>query len=418
MFDRKLIALAWRNLWRNRRRTLITLFGIAFGSMLAVLATGIGDSSYASMIDRAAEMSSGHVTVQHPEFVDLPSATKTVENAEAAAAEARSLPQVRAAVVRQQGSVMLATARQSSGTYYIGIDPEQETPATLETLEQVVDGEMFPTASGGGIVLGEALAENLGAKLGKRVVYTVTDKQGEIVSGLARVRGIVRTGIRSVDASLCYLPLDTVRETLGYGPAEATTVAVFVEDNRQSDATAAALAAKLGTTQEGGPAVLTWKESQPQLRAFIDMKVNGTLILEAIIMLLLAAGIFNSLFVSVMERLREFGIMLAIGFTTAQLFALVMWESLFLAVSGLLAAVVVTAAPYYHLSTTGIDTAQMYEGGVEVAGVGMDAVIYCRIYPESVAAMVVIIVVATLVAGLYPAWRAGRVQPAIAIKEL
>ncbi len=418
MFDLKLIALAWRNLWRNRRRTLITLFGIAFGTMLAVLATGIGDSSYASMIDRAAQMSSGHVTVQHPDFVDLPSATKTVEDADAAAAAARQLAHVDAAVVRQQGSVMLATARQSYGTYYLGIDPEQETPATLETLEQVVEGEFFATATDGGIVLGEALAENLGAKLGKRVVYTVTDKEGEIVSGLARVGGIVRTGIQSVDASLCYLPLNTLRKTLGYGPHEATTVAVFVDDNRRSDATARALADQLGSSPEEGPAVLTWKESQPQLRAFIDMKVNGTLILEAIIMLLLAAGIFNSLFVSVMERLREFGIMLAIGFTTTQLFVLVMWESLLLALSGLLAAVLVTAGPYYHLSTTGIDTAQMYEGGVEVAGVGMDAIIYCRIYPESVVMMVVIIVLATLLAGLYPAWRAGRVQPAIAIKEL
>src|SRR5690606_11251294 len=95
----------------------------------------------------------------------------------------------------------------------------------------------------------------------------------------------------------------------------------------------------------------TWAETQPDLYGFIAMKRGSMIVLESILLLLIGAGIFNSLFVSVMERMREFGIMIAVGFSPGQIFGLVMWESLWLGVAGLLAAALVTAAPYYHLAT-------------------------------------------------------------------
>ena len=302
---------------------------------------------------------------------------------------------------------MLATARASYGSGFIALDPTQESTETLEILDDIAEGSFFETSRDKGIILGAKLAENLDVELGKRVVYTMTDKDGEIVSGLARVSGIVRSGAASLDAGLCLLPIDVVRETLGYEADEATQVAIFVHDNRESEAVASRI-----------DGALTWMETQPELYGFISMKVNSTIVMEVIIMLLIGAGIFNSLFVSVMERLREFGVMLAIGFQPIQVAALVMWESLWIALAGLVAAALVTAGPYYHLATEGLDATQMMGGAdqPEISGVAFDTQMYVGIYPESAIAIAVIMLFAVLAAGIYPAWKAGRVEPVDAIK--
>lgn len=410
----KLATMAWRNLWSNRRRTIITVFGIAFGVMLAVIFTGVGDSTYSRMIDYAARMGSGHATLQHRDYLELPSVKKTVTGVDDLAEQAEALPEVASVAVRISGTAMLSTATQSMGAAFIGVDPDRETPQTLEIIDDVVEGAFFETADDKGIILGAKLAENLGVGMGKRVVYTLTDKDGEIVSGLGRVSGIVRSGAPSLDAGLCLLPIGAVREVVGYGATEATQVAVFLHDNATSDT----VVEQLGAFASGDAVALTWKETQAELHGFISMKVASTLVLELIILLLIGAGIFNSLFVSVMERLREFGIMIAVGYSSAQVFALVMWESLWTGLIGLVAAGFVTAAPYYHLSTKGFDVSTMGTEGTEVAGVAMDSVMYVEILPESLLVIAVVVLVATLASGLYPAWKAGRVEPVDAIKTV
>ena len=131
----------------------------------------------------------------------------------------------------------------------------------------------------------------------------------------------------------------------------------------------------------------------------------------------MAAGIFNTLFVSVMERMREFGIMMAIGFSPLRLFRLVMWESLWLALVGLISSAAITAGPYYYYHTYGMDFTEMMGGGnAEIAGVTIDPVFYVTIFPESAFYICLAVVIATLLSGLYPAWRAGRVVPVETIK--
>ncbi|MCH9682086.1 MAG: ABC transporter permease [Deltaproteobacteria bacterium] len=409
----RLPTMAWRNIWRNRRRTLITLFGIVFGVFMAVLMTGIGDATYGSMINYAARMGGGHVVVQHEGYQDLPTLKKTVPDADQVRAAAEQLPLVTGTTARISGAAMVATAKNSLGTFFVAIDPTQETVDTFGLLDANWEGEPLSAPDQKkAVVLGKGLAHNLGTKLGGKVVYTVTDKHGEIVSGLARVVGIVETGAPSLDGSLCMLPIDIVRGHLGYGPGEATTVSVFIDDHRDASGVSAALASELS----GDSVVLTWAEAQPDLAGFIAMKEGGAVVFEVIIMVLLAAGIFNTLFVSVMERMREFGIMAALGFSPRQLSSLVVWESLWIALVGLFASVVVIAGPYYHLSTKGIDYSEMIGDNAEVAGVMMDPIMYVSLYPTSAAIIAAAVLLATMISGLYPAWRAGRANPADAIR--
>jgi ABC-type lipoprotein release transport system permease subunit len=405
--------MAWRNLWRNRRRTAVTLSGIAFGTMLAILFTGLGDASWTEMIGVAARMGGGHVTVQHADALDAPSLSRTVRDTDRIRRFAENVDGVERTVPRIMGQTLLATAGQNVGAFFLAVDPAEEDEDTLAVFDSIVQGRMLEGTTGKGILVGERLAETLDVKLGRKVVYTLTDKQGEIVSGLARVSGIVRTGSPSVDAAFCLLPIDTVRELLGYDPGEVTQLAVFLGDHRKSSK----LAARLAEPTDPDTAVLTWDRLQPELAGFISMKVVSTVFFELLIMVLVAAGIFNTLFVSVMERMREFGIMMAIGFSPSRLFGLVMWESLWLGMTGLAAAALVTAGPYLYLSVYGIDMSAMTGGeNSEVAGVAMDPVLNVGIFPENAALIAVTVLLATLFSGIYPAWRAGRVVPVEAIK--
>jgi ABC-type lipoprotein release transport system permease subunit len=406
-------SIAWRNLWRNRRRTVVTLSSIAFGVLLAGTLTGMADWRWTEVINLGARMGAGHVTLQHPEFLDLPSLGRTVRWSDVDRDALLANPGVARTVMRVSGQVMLATAGESLAASFVAFDPAVEDENTLSMLPNVVEGEMLPRATGRGIVLGERLAELLGTRLGRKVVYTVTDKNGEIVSELARVTGIVRTGAPSVDARLCLLPIGTIREVLGYAADEGTQIAVFLEDHRESYA----MAARLGTTFDSRVAAVTWAELQPDLAGFIAIKVGGMIFMELLILLLIGAGIFNTLFMSVMERLREFGILMAIGFSPGRLFRLVMWESLWLGIVGIVVGVVVTAWPYWALATKGIDLSGLAgDANFEIAGGVMEPVLRVAIYPENALYIAAVILGATLLAGLYPAWRAGRVVPVESIK--
>jgi len=406
-------TLAWRNLWRNRRRTLLTMGSIVFGVFLAVVFTAMQDRNWKDMIDLAARLGGGHVSLQHPEYLDTPTLTRTVVRDEAVAAALDGEGgRIARSVDRVVGPTMLATAGENFSAAFIAFDPEVEDETTLSILEALDEGEALEPGDAQGVILGHRLASNLGMELGDKVVYTVTDRNGEIVSGLARLRGTLRTNAPTVDGGFCLLPLDTVRDLLGYGDDEATLVAVFLQDQRKSGGVAGRLDRELGETVAAVP----WNTSQPQLAAFIALKVGGAVVMEILIAVLVAAGIFNTLFVSVMERLREFGIMLAIGWSPGRLFRLVMMESVWLAALGLVGAFLITLGPYLYLSSTGLDLTAVYGGTVEVAGVGLDPVLKVGIFPRNAVLIGLFAVVATLASGIYPAWRAGKVQPVETIK--
>ncbi len=408
-----LAKMAWRNLWRNRRRTVITLSAIVFGVFLSVLMMAAQDQNWADMIRLAARLGAGHVTFQHPEYLDRPALSRPVRGTDDLRRLAAGNPRVTRVVERITGFNMLSTARENIGAGFIAVSPEEEDEETLSLLEALVEGEFFESSTDGGIILGEKLASNLDVELGSKVVYTLTDKEGEIVSALARVSGIVRTGSPSVDGGICLLPIGTMREVIGFAPDEATQIAAFVDDQRITDA----VVADLGAVLPEGIAVLPWHELQPDLAVFIAMKVGGAKVMMLVLAVLVAAGIFNTLFVSVMERLREFGIMLAVGFSPAQLFRLVMLESAWLAVVGLAGAALVTIGPYLYLASTGIDVSGMIPAEqMEVAGVGMSTTLKVGIYGESVMLIGVSALAAIMLSGVYPAWRAGHADPVETIR--
>lgn len=407
--------MAWRNLWRRKRRTFITAFSIAFGVLLAVTFTGTGDYAYTNMIDASANMGLGHVTIQPRGYNDTPSLDKRLVDADRIRARLLRLAGVDSAYVRIMGQAMFASAAKNVGGVFVGIDPAAESGAHNLLLRSLVEGELFPPGRGHGALVGSDLAEKLNLRLGKKLVYTTTDSNGDIVSEIARVRGIFRSGAKEVDGSMVLLPIEALRSTLKYAPGEASLVAVIIDDQRRASAMSTTIAARVGDPRRE---VLSWQHTQPEIAGVVAMDRSGNYISQLLVGLLVAAGILNTLLMSVLERTREFGVMLAVGMGPRTLFRLVIMESLWLALLGLMLGVIITTPWFLYLFHVGIDFSAAMGQDYSAGGVLLDPVLKIRLYRESALAILAGVFVLTLLSGLYPAWRAARVPPVQSLKAL
>ena len=411
-----LAKMAWRNLWRRRRRTLITGFTVGFGVMLAATFTGTGDYMYTNMINASAASGLGHVTVEPRGYNQTPTLDKRLTNSNGIRQRLLSLPEVSDAIVRITGQAMFASATKTVGGAFMAIDPAQESPEHNLLLRSLVEGGMFSGTTGRGAVVGERLAEKLNLALGKKLVYTTTDAKGEIVSEIARVTGMFRTGVDEVDGAMALLPIDRVRETLNYGPDDATLVAVMITDQRRAGRVRDVMTRMVGSPERE---VLSWHQTQADLAGLITVDASANYISQALVSLLIAAGILNTLLMGVLERTREFGVMMAVGMSPGTLFRLVLMESFWLGLVGLGLGVLMTTPWYLYLYHVGLDFSGMLGGqDYSAAGVLVDPLMRIRLFKESVVAILGGVFVLALVSGIYPAWRAGRIPPVESLRTI
>ena len=411
-----LAKMAWRNVWRRKRRTLITAFSIGFGVLLAATFTGMAVYMYGNMIDASAATGFGHVTIEAEGYNRTPTLDKRLSNTDTLRDKVMSEPQVVAVMTRIMGQAMFASAVKSVGGMFVAIDPTQESAQYNLLIRQLKQGEVFSSRDGQGVVVGNKLAEKLNLQLGKKLVYTTTDAKGEIVSEIARVSGIFSTGVAEIDAGLVLLPIDRVRKVLGYGHDEATLLAVMLDDQRKAERVRDSLQQRVGGQNRE---VLSWRETQADLAGMITIDSSSNYISQFLIALLIAAGVLNTLLMSVLERKREFGVMMAIGMSARQLFRLVIVESVWLAMIGLFVGVLLTLPWYWYLDVYGLDFSSMLGGeDYSVSGVLVDPVVRLKLYMETVVVILTTVFGLAILSGIYPAWSAGRTPPIESLRTI
>lgn len=433
--------LAWRNLWRSRARTMTLLSAVALVYALLLLGIAIMDDMRHRLLDDAARAAGGEVLVHGDEYWQTRASDIVIPDAEGVLEAVRGVEGIRAAIPRVLASGLAGTAIDTRPVQLAGIDPaleaELEDPAA-----DLIAGTFLEVgttlARGAPIVLGARLAERLGVEPGDRVVFTGTRPDGEVTRALFHLSGIVRTGQRQLDEVVGYTTLEAAQRALGMEGrltqigilaepgTDAETLAVMVRealigpgidapDPVEVDRSGVAAGDAVGT---GRPLeVLSWREAVPEMVGFLEIDSAFALIIVGVLYVVVLFSITNTFLMAVMERVREFGLLNALGMRGGGIGTLLLAETALLVVLAVGAGLTVALLGHAAIDRWGIDMAMYGLEEVELSGIDMaDLVVHSRIVPMKWIVGTLIITLATVAAALYPAWRATRLAPAEAMR--
>jgi len=415
---RVLPLLAIRNVRRQARRSLLTASAMALGVAVLVFSRALADGGHEDWIESGVRLGSGHVAFQTPRF----RATSNIEDrltasAAATAQEALVVPGV-AEYVRNVAPRLEVQGLANSPTAavpvaIVGVDPDLE--ATFSELgDRVVEGRYLQAGDRLHAYVGVRLAERLDLKVGSRLVLTAQDAQDEIAGQFVRVVGIFRSGLPMADERLVHIPIGTARSWLGVGGG-VTTVAVLLESGWVVPDVLQRLHDVLAGTTEN-LVVVGWREAMPQLDAAIKVDDLGNYIFNFILYAIITLAIVNTVLMSVMYRTREFGLLRALGLTKRQTAALVFGEGVLLtAVSGIIGMVLGFGFTWVFFRN-GLDFSFMLDNDFTFSGVVLEPVIVPAFRLVQVVRSLTTIAFVGVLASLYPAYRATRIDLAEAMK--
>lgn len=400
-------TIAWRNLWRHPRRTLLTALTVALGLALLLIFLGLGDGGHYQMIESAVRLGSGHVVVQKRGYQKLGGVDMTLVSEEQQAAEswAKSMKEsfpIQSIVRRTFASGLASSSNGATGVQIIGIQPRLELQAS-HFHRKLIRGKFLEFDDDDRVVVGEGVARKLSLNAGEKMVLMAQGAHSsEIQSRLVRVGGILRTGLEDFDQLLVLMPLSTSQSFLMLG-AEVHQIAVVMDNERASEDLVAAGKGQLSRLE-----VLSWGEILPELKDFIQYDDAGSYVFNLVIFVLVAFTVMNTLLMSVLERDREFALLDALGLTPGQRFVMVMWEAVYIASLSVLAGVVLGYGVHLYLAIRGLPMNLFYSGGVSVAGVTFDPVIYSYLSANRIVGSIALVFAVTLLLAFIPARRAAR----------
>ena len=409
-----MLRLALRNLLRNWILSGICCGAVALVLTFVIMGNNLNHGSYLAMLDKGISSTAGHVVVQGEGWHDDPDPLEhRVEDADAVTATVQGMYPKAAVLQRIFLGGLLTSATNSVAVAVTAIRPDDERKVT-DLHENISEGAWLEADDERGIVLGFELAKKLEVGIGKKVVLMGQGKE-EVASRLFRVRGLLRTGAAQADGFLAVTTVAGAQDFLGQ-PGAASQISLHLKDPAATDAALASVKQALSGRQ--GLEILDWKEAVDDLYEFteVDRATNNKIMV--IIGLIGALVILNIILMSVMERMREFGVMLAIGMTPGQLRRLILTEGLLLGlVSSMLGLVGGSLLPLY-LVNYGIDYSAMMGETMEMSGVAISTHLYGAWDTGHMTASTIIAVLLSVAATIYPAWKAGKLQPVEAMRHV
>jgi len=402
-------AIAWRNLWRNRQRTWLSVGGIAFAVMLILAARSAQISATSAMLDNATRLLTGHLQVQNAAYADEPSLRHAIPDATAVARAVAAAPHVTAVAQRAIGFALVSVGDRSYGAEVFGVDADAERSVS-SLPDMVTEGRWLgqPTDA----VLGSLMARNLGAKLGDEVVVLGSAIDGGVAALTLTVVGVVETGTAELDRALIDVPLTTFQDAFGLGD-RAHVIVGRVDDFMRVDATLPGIDRALASV---GPnlAVRSWRQLLPELVQTVELKGVSSGVMFALIAFLVTFSVFNTFMMTVFERTREFGMLLAIGMRGGGIVGMLQIEAAWLALLGAALGVVLANLLIGWLGRTGIPLGEM--AGEMLRRYHMPDRIYPRIDAGALCGVPLLMLFATQLAALIPSLRVRALTPVAALR--
>ncbi|NOZ85518.1 MAG: ABC transporter permease [Deltaproteobacteria bacterium] len=402
----KIIKLAWRNLWRHKRRTWITVSSIGLGMAFALFLIALGDGVYKKLIDQGIRLEAGHVTLEHPDYEKAPAVDRYVGPLSSISKACRSISGVKRIRPIIRGQAVISTSAGSSGVGVVAGNPEEEKAVSLIP-GKIVEGRYIEKGDKRGVVIGKSLAKRLKLKVGKKLVLTTNDVNGELVNELLRVKGIFKTGIEEADGFLVQVPLAVGRRIYKLPDDYVTRIGLILDDPKDQDSVMEAVSAALSGKNV---AVLPWQKVLPDLSSYIAVDKGSNIIFQITILFLIGFTILNTILMSVMERQREFATLLAIGTSPLFLKAQVLVESAFIGLLGCVLGLGIGGSLSYYVEKNGLDMSSTFSKGTSVAGFTIDPLIRTDLTMGLMLWLGLGVFLGTMVIGLYPAFKSGKVD--------
>ena len=398
--------LAWRSIWRNRRRTLITVLSIGFGLTCAIFFIAIGEGVYTQLIDQVVRMQAGHVTLENPDYRDAPAVDLWIEASELLRSQIESLPQVERTKMIILGQGIARSGSGNVSATLMGIEPSVELE-TSPLARHMVDGRYLDDDDGPWVVIGSELAQRLRLGVGKKMVLTTNDASGNLVDELCRVRGIFETGSVEIDGYFIQTPIDFARRLFGLPEQGVSQLGVIL---RVPEAQEHVLHEVQLLVAGKDITVLPWQKVVPEIASYIKLDKGSNLIFQAILVFLILFTIFNTILMSVLEREREFAVLLALGTKPDQLRLQILMESFYLGLIGCALGLLFGGLAAWIVQEWGIDLRSLLEEGFTISGFAVSAKMHARVTPGLLFGTTGLVLAATLILSLFPMRRATRLS--------
>jgi ABC-type lipoprotein release transport system permease subunit len=403
----RLVRIGWSNLWRNPRRTALTVLALALGTVTLAVTISLMKGMTRDLIERGTSLLLGHIEIHHADYRPDRSIFDTVPgDGRALAARLAGVDGVEAAAPRAASYGLVSAGEQSAGAELLGVVPSLEAGVST-LLDRVETGRTLRDGDVKKVLVGHRLARTLGVAPGDELVVLTQAADGSLGNDLYQLVGVFKTGVDGLDGGLLVLLLDDVQELLALPPERVHEIALRTTDAASAPAVAARLRAALDPPLD----VAAWPTLAPEIASYVAMSDGWLWLLYLIVLTLAVIAVLNTMLMAVFERFREFGVLSAIGMRPVQIVLLVVVEVGALAVVSLVATVALGTPVLYWLVHTGIDLRSITEG-FTLSGVAIDPILRGAWATREFAVSAFLLIAFALGSGLYPALRAARVNPA------
>ena len=402
-----LLKLAFLNIGRNPRRSLITIVAVGVGLASLIFLWGFSDGTAEEMRENVIRLFTGHVQIHARGFEKTLAPERTLPDRTRLLEKVAAQPEVVALTERVKCEALIGTTENSRGVLLMGVDPKRENLAT-DLKNHIKRGEFLSPGQNRDVLVGDRLAEKIRIDVGDKVVVMTQAIDGTLSGYAYHVKGIFHTGSQQVDEVTVYVSLAAAQELLGLGE-ETHEIVIRLRDR---NAIPSFLAFTKRTLDEKTYEILSWNEIVPEPEMWLKWydAIMRTLLIA--VMVVIGVSIMNTVLMSVLERTHELGVMMAIGTSPTQLMSLILLETLVLEFFGILLGLAAGYLVVFYFGKVGISFREL-EAALSQSYVS--TVTYTHVEPLHVAESVITLLFITTLISLYPAWKAGRMEPLEAI---
>lgn len=396
-----LLKIAWRNLWRNKRRTLITAASVFFAVLLANFMVSIQDGIYDRMIQNVVGLQMGYAQVHQQGYWEDPIIDNTLEASPELEQKLVADPEVKGLIPRLETFALAASGELSRGVAVIGIDPEREDAMT-NIADKVEEGSYFKEGPNRGVLVGSGLAEKLELGLGDTLVLMGQGYHAAPAAGKFPIVGLLKFGNPEMSKGVVYLPLSDVQQMYA-ADGRISTYVLDLESPKQAQEVVGGISERLGEGYE----VMDWKTMSPELVQLMEGKKGGSYIFIAILYLVVGFGIFGTVLMMTSERRHEFGVTVAIGMKRSKLALVVLLETIFVSFLGVLTGSLAVYPILWYMNRYPVRVESMAESYEQF---GIEPLLSTALDPGTFVTQGIIVMVIAVLISIYPFQRILRLD--------